>query len=151
MQLLGAALFALVAVAPAFAADKDLEALAAADQAFVKAFNEGNATAIAALYDENAVLLPPNAPAQSGRKAIQDYLQKEMDGAKKGGVKFNLGANPVGGHSGKMGWQSGSYTVTDKAGKVVEAGKYLSVSMKKDGKWLYVRDTWNADAPAPKK
>jgi hypothetical protein len=40
--------------------------------------------------------------------------------------------------------------VKDKAGKVIETGKYLSVSMKKDGKWLYVRDTWNADgAPAP--
>jgi hypothetical protein len=40
--------------------------------------------------------------------------------------------------------------VKDKAGKVVETGKYLSVSMKKGGKWLYVRDTWNADsAPAP--
>jgi hypothetical protein len=40
--------------------------------------------------------------------------------------------------------------VKDKAGKVLEAGKYLSVSRRKDGKWLYVRDTWNADgAPAP--
>lgn len=49
-----------------------------------------------------------------------------------------------------MGWQSGTYVVKDKAGKVVETGKYLSVSMKKDGKWPYVRDTWNADgAPAP--
>jgi hypothetical protein len=48
-----------------------------------------------------------------------------------------------------MGWQSGTYTVTDKSGKVVESGKYLSVSMKKGGKWLYVRDTWNADAAPP--
>jgi hypothetical protein len=39
--------------------------------------------------------------------------------------------------------------VTDKSGKVLEAGKYLSVSMKKAGKWLYVRDTWNADAAPP--
>jgi len=40
--------------------------------------------------------------------------------------------------------------VKDKAGKVVETGKYLSVSIKKSGKWLYVRNTWNADgAPAP--
>jgi len=39
--------------------------------------------------------------------------------------------------------------VKDKAGKVLETGKYLSISQKKDGKWLYVRDTWNADgAPA---
>jgi len=49
-----------------------------------------------------------------------------------------------------MGWQSGTYAVKDKAGKVVETGKYLSISMKKGGRWLYVRDTRNADgAPAP--
>jgi hypothetical protein len=32
-------------------------------------------------------------------------------------------------------------------GAVVETGKFLSVSRKKDGKWLYIRDTWNSDAP----
>ena len=32
-------------------------------------------------------------------------------------------------------------------GAVVETGKFLSVSRKKYGKWLYIRDTWNADAP----
>jgi hypothetical protein len=34
-----------------------------------------------------------------------------------------------------------------RAWAVVETGKFLSVSRKKDGKWLYIRDTWNADAP----
>jgi hypothetical protein len=56
-----------------------------------------------------------------------------------------------------MGWVSGTYTVKDKSGRVVETGKYLSVSRKQGGKWLYVRDTWNSDAApaeaaaAPKK
>jgi len=45
-----------------------------------------------------------------------------------------------------MGWESGTYKVTVK-GAVVETGKFLSVSRKKDGKWQYIRDTWNADAP----
>jgi ketosteroid isomerase-like protein len=30
-----------------------------------------------------------------------------------------------------------------------DTGKYLSVSKKKDGKWLYVRDAWNSDSPPP--
>ena len=48
-----------------------------------------------------------------------------------------------------MGWESGTYRVTVKSA-VVETGKFLSVSRKKNGKWLYIRDTWNADAvPAP--
>jgi len=41
--------------------------------------------------------------------------------------------------SGNMGWESGTYKVTVK-GAVVETGKFLSVSRKKDGKWHYVRD-----------
>ena len=143
---------ATLASLPALAADghaADVAALEAADQAWVKAFNSGNADAAAALYDEKGALLPPNVPAVNGRAAIRDFLAKEMAEAKKAGIAFTLGARPAGASSGDMGWQSGSYAVKDKSGKVLEAGKYLSVSRKVGGKWLYVRDTWNADAPPP--
>ena len=39
--------------------------------------------------------------------------------------------------------------------KAVDTGKYIGVFQKKEGKWLYIRDTWNSDnapvtaAPAP--
>lgn len=122
-------------------------ALEAVDQAWVKAFNSGNAEAAAALYDEKGVLMPPNAPTLNGRAAIRDFLAKEMAQAKKAGIRFALGAKPAGGVSGDLGWQSGSYTVKDESGKLLEAGKYLSISRRQGGKWLYVRDTWNADAP----
>ena len=150
VKLLGAALVAFAACGSALAANKakDIAALEAVDQAWVTAFNSGNADAIAALYDEQAVLLPPGMPAVNGRAAIKDVFKKAMEDSAKAGVVFSLGPKPTGGASGHMGWQSGSYAIKDKSGKVVEAGKYLSVSMKRDGKWLYVRDTWNADTPA---
>lgn len=129
---------------------KELAALQAADQNWAKAYNAGNADAVASLYDEQAVLLPPNAPGVNGRAAIKAFFVKDMAESQKAGVAFILGPNPAGGVSGDLGWQSGTYAVKDKAGKVVETGKYLSVSMKKVGKWLYVRDTWNANgAPSP--
>ena len=129
---------------------KEIAALEAVDQSWAKAYNSGNADAVANLYDEKAVLLPPGASAVSGRAAIKAFFVKDTAESQKAGVAFTLGSKPAGGVSGDMGWQSGTYAVKDKAGKVVETGKYLSVSMKKDGKWLYVRDTWNADgAPAP--
>ena len=129
---------------------KEVAALQAADQSWEKAYNGGNVDAVASLYDEQAVLLPPGAPAVKGRAAIKSFFVKDTAESQKAGVAFILGPNPTGGVSGDMGWQSGTYVVKDKAGKQVEAGKYLSVSRKKDGKWLYVRDTWNADgAPAP--
>lgn len=129
---------------------KEIAALQAADQNWAKAYNAGNADAVANLYDEQAVLLSPGAPGVSGRAAIKAFFVKDTAESQKAGVTFSLGSKPAGGVSGDMGWQSGTYTAKDKAGKVVETGKYLSVSMKKGGKWLYIRDTWNADgAPAP--
>ena len=150
-RLLGAILALALCSFPAFAADAstDIKALQAVDQAWLKAMNSGDAEGMAKLYDENAVLLPPNMPAAKGRAAIKAVLAAASKDAAGAGFVFTLGDKPDGGVSGAMGWQSGTYAVKDKAGKVVEAGKYLSVSMKKGGKWLYVRDTWNADAAAP--
>jgi ketosteroid isomerase-like protein len=146
------AMVALVVFSNEAAADsaKEIAALQAADQSWAKAYNAGNADGVASLYDEHAVLLPPGAPGINGRAAIKAFFVKDTAESQKAGVTFTLGAKPAGGVSGDTGWQSGVYAVKDKAGKVVETGKYLSVSMKKGGKWLYVRDTWNADGtPAP--
>ena len=93
------------------------------------------------------MLLPPGAPGAKGRAAIRAFFAKDIPASQKDGIVFSLGAKPDGGVSGNMGWVSGTYTVKDKSGKVVDAGKYLSVSQKKGGKWLYVRDTWNSDGP----
>ena len=127
----------------------ELAAIHAVDQAWEKAFNTGDAAAVAGLYAEDAVLLPPGSPSVKGRTAIRAYFEKEIAATAKEGLKFSLDAKPSGGVSGDMGWASGRYAVKDKSGHVVDTGKYLSVSTKRDGKWLYVRDTWNSDAAAP--
>src|SRR6185436_1522644 len=110
---------------------KEMAALRAADQNWAKAYNAGNADAVASLYDEQAVLLPPGAPGVNGRAAIKAFFVKDTAESQKAGVAFSLDPKPTGGVSGDLGWQSGTYAVKDKAGKVVETGKYLSVSMKK--------------------
>ncbi len=144
------AVSALFGVA-AFAAGEppDVAAIHAADQAWLKAYNAGDANAVAGLYDENAILMPPGAPAVHGRAAIHTFFVSDTAASKKAGVVFHLGPKPDGGANGDMGWSSGTYSVTDSKGKVVETGKYLSVSKKEGGKWLYIRDTWNADGAPP--
>jgi ketosteroid isomerase-like protein len=127
----------------------DVAALHAADDGWVKAYNGGDVDAATAFYDEHAVLLPPGAPAATGRAAIRAFLAKAIAESSKAGIRFFLDANPAGGVSGSMGWSSGSYAVKDKSGKVLETGKYLSVSRMAGGRWLYVRDIWNADGPPP--
>jgi uncharacterized protein (TIGR02246 family) len=128
------------------AASPDESAIRAQTTAWEKAFAAGDAKALAALYAEDALLMPPGAPPVNGRAAIQEFFTKDVAAAKAGGAVFVLNPKTDVGVSGSMGWESGTYKVTVK-GAVVETGKFLSVSRKKDGKWFYLRDTWNADAP----
>ena len=127
-------------------ASADEVAIRAQTTSWGKAYNGGDAKAVAALYAEDALLRPPGASGVSGRAAILRYFTKDIADSKAAGAVFALDPKTDVGVSGNMGWESGMYKVTVK-GAVVETGKFLSVSRKKDGKWLYIRDTWNADAP----
>jgi len=152
VQLAGVMVLAAVFSVPVVAADAkaDMAGIKALDQNWLKAFAGADGEAIAKLYDQNAVLMPPGAPAVKGRAAIRDFLVKEAQGAGKAGMVFSFGEVSDGGANGNLGWSSGSYTVKDKDGKVVETGKFLSVNKKVNGKWIYWRDTWNADSAPPK-
>ena len=48
--------------------------------------------------------------------------------------------------SGDLAYESNTFTITDKAGKKIDSGKYVTVFARKDGKWVIVRDIWNSDA-----
>jgi uncharacterized protein (TIGR02246 family) len=153
IQLLGLAVSLSVCGMQAAAADPAAEvaAIHAVDDIWVKAFNTRDPNTMAAQYDEGAVLLPPGAPAVHGQAAIRAFFAGMMPDANKGGLEFTLGTKPAGGVRDDIGWSSGSYVLKDKSGHVIDTGKYLSVSKKKDGKWLYVRDTWNSDGPPASK
>jgi uncharacterized protein (TIGR02246 family) len=141
-----ACLGALASVAHAAPKNADEAAIRGQTIAWEKAYNGGDAKGVAALYTEDALLLPPGAPAVRGRAAIMTFFTKDIADSKAGGVTFVINYPTEVGVSGNTGWESGTYKATVK-GAVVETGKFLSVSQKKGGKWLYVRDTWNADAP----
>src|SRR5205814_5174740 len=135
--------------AAASAADpsKDEAAIRAISPAWMKAYNAGEAKTLSGLYADQAVLLPPGAMAAKGNAAIQAYFAKDMAESAKAGVTFSLDPKSDVGISGDLAWESGTYAVKAKSGASLEVGKYLTVYKKSDGKWLIIRDTWNADAP----
>ena len=148
---LAALLVALANIAHASASTTGADETAIREQTtnWAKAYNGGDAKAVAALYAEDALFMPPGASGVKGRAAILAYFTKDIAASKAGGAVFNVNPKTDVGVSGNTGWESGTYTVTVK-GAVVESGKFLSVSQKRNGKWLYIRDTYNADAaPAP--
>ena len=140
--LLGAAIVSIAL--PALAQD-DTARIRAGTASFMQSFNTGNAGAAAALYSDDALLMPPNAPAARGTVAIKEALAKEIAGAKKSGVTLSQGTLDEIKVVGDIAWHSGSYVVKNKAGKAVDGGKYLEVWEKKGGKWRIVRDMWNSN------
>ncbi|MEW6512326.1 MAG: nuclear transport factor 2 family protein [Bacteroidota bacterium] len=142
------AVFALQCAQPApdtRAADE--AAIRAINPVWFRSYNAGHVDSIVALYADDAVLNPPGAPAARGQAAIREYLTKDVAAAAAAGVTLNAGTTSDVSVSGDLGWEWGTFTVTDKSGATVDRGKYVTVCARKDGKWLIVRDIWNSDGP----
>lgn len=143
-------LLASVAVAGATedtAADE--AAIRASAPAWADAFNAGDAETMAAMYWDDSLLMPPNAPSATGHDAIRDALAGDIAFVREAGWTMNIpeaGKIDVSGH---LAYEQGEYTITDAEGNVIDKGKYLGVFEKRDGVWKYIRDTWNSDLPPP--
>lgn len=157
IQLLSIALTVVVAAGcgqPSSTAPTPSSAGAATDEATIRsgtigwteAYNAGDVDKIVALYTDDAVVMPTNAPALNGHAAIKDFLTKDIAALKAAGLTAKDGVGDVG-ISGDLAWHAGTSSVIDAAGKTVETGKYVEVWQRANGKWLIVRDIWNDDAP----
>jgi uncharacterized protein (TIGR02246 family) len=136
------------AAPPAVDTAADEAALKAITAAWLDAYNAGDVEKMVAMYTEDAVLMPPHASVANGHAGIRAFLTADTAAAKAAGMKLVPGPATAGA-LGDMGWESGSYTITDGSGGTVDSGSYLSVARKVNGKWLYIRDTYNSDRPLP--
>ena len=125
----------------------DEAAIRAAAPAWAANFNAGDADALAAMYWHDAVLQAPGAPAANGSAAIRQYFVSDIAATKSAGLIMNIPAAGDVHVSGDLAFEAGHYSVTDASGATVDTGKYLGVLQKRDGKWRYIRDTWNSDNP----
>lgn len=120
------------------------EAIAAANDDFMAAFNRGDAAALAALYTENGQLLPPNSDFVRGRQAIQAFWQGAMD---MGIRAANLEIVEAERH-GDVVVEVSNYTLLGDAGMELDHGKYIVIWQKEDGDWKLHRDIFNTSVPA---
>jgi len=122
------------------------DAIAAANEGFMAAFNGGDAAGVAALYTEGAQLLPPNADVTAGREAIQAFWQGAMD---MGIQSAQLEIVEVESH-GDMAIEVSKYTLCGESGQVLDKGKYIVIWKRKSGHWKLHRDIFNSSMPTPK-
>ena len=125
----------------------DRTAIEASDEAWAKAALAGDWVAVAAIYTEDAVLLPPNHEAVEGRAAIQAYFETFPPLS-----DFQLHSIEVDG-VGDIAYVRGHYvlTMTPEGGDPInDSGHYLEVLRKQaDGSWLLYRDIYNSEHPLP--
>ena len=111
----------------------------------MKAFKEKDSAGLAAVYDENAVLFPPDEQRIDGRPSIQKFWQGAID---IGFTDATLNTTDVQ-EAGDWAFESGTYAgkYPDSTGKMVEeTGKYIVIWKKSaDGKWRWHWDIWNHD------
>ena len=102
-------------------------------------------------YSDDAIVMPPNAPAATSSEAIRKVWQDLLASS---GLVINWKTTKVEvAKSGDLACLSGTYelTMNDASGKPVnDHGKYVEVWEKQsDGKWKCGTDIWNSDLPAP--
>ncbi len=124
-------------------------AIEAAYDQFKTAFNNGNAAGVAALYTENATLMPPNSETIHGKQGIQEYWNAGIEMGLKD-LKLTIMDVKV---SGDTAYESGKYTIkvpVEGQKDITDSGKYLVVWKRQDdGAWKMHSDIWNSSMPLP--
>src|SRR5687767_6767362 len=111
-----------------------------------KAFNEGNAAAIAIHFTEDALLMAPGKPAASGKAAVQTYYQSIFDDYTTQ-LESHYEEVEV---SGNLAYGRGFAKVTlvpKKGGApLTSTAKYLNILKKQPGGlWKTTHDIWNGN------
>ena len=115
------------------------------DDRWAKAFNAGDAAAVAGFYAEDATVLPPGAAAVHGRAAIQSFWQDEI---KHGAKNVAVTADSVD-HYGRAAREIGHFTLDAPDAQQQTAhlqGKYVVIWKRQEGAgWQLDTDIWNLD------
>ena len=126
--------------APALAQNKaTIEKL---NDVWTAAFNKGDAAAVAALYTEDAYVLPPGSSMVKGRAAIEAFWRQaaqQMTDAKL----TTVDVLPLGRSAAR---EVGTVTLKTKSQPPQEVvGKYVVVWRKIGRDWKLATDIWNTD------
>ena len=128
----------------------DVEAIEAVRQTHEAALNARDAVAWAGVFTEDAVQMPPNAPANVGKANIGSWAAGFLAAMTR--VKFSLYVSELQ-IAGDRAIESGAYAISltpDGGGPVMEdAGKYITIYQRLlAGGWAVARDVWNSDQPS---
>jgi uncharacterized protein (TIGR02246 family) len=112
------------------------------NDAWTAAFNKGDAAAVAAMYTEDAYVLPPGAEIQKGRPAIEALWRQAVQ--QLGDAKLTTIDMLALGPSAAR--EIGTVSLKTKSQPPQEiVGKYAVFWRKVGGKWKLATDIWNTN------
>lgn len=136
-------LFLLVACSQG-PAPADPSAISSNSEAWQAAMNAKDIDAIAAMYTEDARIMPPNGAAKIGRDAVREEFGAMIDA----GLSVQLDVIETG-IGGDVGYNIGTYVLT-AGDEEIDRGKYIETwKRSNDGEWRMANDIWNSDVPLP--
>lgn len=131
--------------APSELSTSDREAIRETIAANVRTALAGDAEGFAALYTDDAMLLPPGADPVVGRDniralfeamSVSEFTSELVEVEGRGDLAFGRGNH------------SWVFTVGEASEAVNESGKWVAVWKRQpNGSWLIWRDIWNNDPP----
>ncbi len=112
------------------------------NEQFAAAFNKGDSAAVAAMYTEDAVLLPPGADMVKGRENIRAFWAKMAEQVQD--VKLTtMDVKPLGPEAAR---EIGTFSLKTKGAQPEEvSGKYVVVWQKAGSDWKLATDIWNSN------
>ena len=114
---------------------------------FMEAVKASDAAAIAALYTEDATLLPPNVEPLHGRAAIEGFFKAAIEMGVREATLETVDVE----YLGDVAHEVGAYTmeVAPPGGQVMtDKGSYVVVWKREPDGWKLRWDIWRSNAPA---
>jgi ketosteroid isomerase-like protein len=122
------------------------EEIQAKENEFADTYNAGIEKNIG-YHADDAVTYPQNSQPIIGKAAIVEFLKTHRDTISVG-HKISFKTNEVFvSNDGAQVVEIGYYKVTDSTDATVNSGNYMSLFVKKDGKYLCLRDMSTSDLP----
>ena len=112
------------------------------DEKWAEAFNKGDAAAVAAMYTEDAYVLPPGAEMVKGRSAIESLWRQNMQ--QIADIKCTaIDVKPLSRNAAR---EIGNCSFKTKAQPPQDGVlKYAVVWEKEGGRWKLLQDIWNTN------
>ena len=119
----------------------------ATNRQFEEAMSRGDAAACAAVYTDDAKILPPDSPALTGKQAAQGLWQSIIDMGVKGISLQTLELEEMGDRAVERG--AATIDIQGEGGQTTQASAKFIVLWRRqaDGAWKWHWDCFNFDAP----